>query len=68
MIRVEFDPPPIPTRQCDWHAWVEGDEESGTFHAPTEKEALMALCEALAERYFDRPGTTRCECGAIKQV
>lgn len=69
MIRVEFEAPPIPTRQFDWHAWVEGDEEWGTFHASTEMGALMLLCEALALRYYEQPSTTGCaQCGRVVQV
>jgi hypothetical protein len=53
-IRVEFEAPPIPVRDCDWHAWIDGDEEWGTFHAPTKYEALERLAEALAERFYSQ--------------
>jgi hypothetical protein len=67
-IRVEHDPPPIPTRECDWHAWVDGEEERGTFHGPDRYSVLLQIADALAERYFSRPATTKCECGAFKEV
>lgn len=68
-VRVEHDPPPIPTRQYDWHAWIEGDEEWGTFHGPDRFTALEMLCEALAERYYSLPNTTGCaQCGRVVQV
>jgi hypothetical protein len=67
-IRVEFEAPPIPVRDCDWHAWIDGDEEWGTFHASTKYEALERLAEALAERCYSQPNTTGCECGRVVQV
>lgn len=69
MIRVEFEQPPIPDRRFDWHAWIEGDEEFGSFHAPTKYEALERLAEALLERWWDQPSTTGCaECGRVVQI
>jgi hypothetical protein len=53
-VRVEFEAPPIPVRDYDWHAWIDGDEEWGTFHAPTKYEALERLAEALAERFYSQ--------------
>jgi hypothetical protein len=68
-IRVEFEAPPIPARDFDWHAWIDGDEEWGTFHAPTKYEALERLAEALAERFYSQPSTTGCaQCGRVVQV
>ena len=44
--------PPVPTRQWDWVAFVQGDEEANgpTGRGPTEAEALLDLCEQLAQR------------------
>jgi hypothetical protein len=68
-IRVEFEAPPIPVRDYDWHAWIDGDEEWGAFHAPTKYEALERLAEALAERFYSQPNTTGCaQCGRVVQV
>lgn len=43
--------PPVPTRQWDWVAYIEGDEEANgpTGRGPTEAEALRDLCEQLAD-------------------
>ncbi len=51
MIVTEFVCPPVPTRQWDWVACVQGDEAHGpTGRGPTETEALRDLCEQLAQR------------------
>ena len=43
-IHTENERPPIPTRACDWSAWVEGWEECGLqAHGETESEALANL-------------------------
>lgn len=43
--------PPVPTRQWDWVAYIEGEEEANgpTGSGPTEAEALRDLCEQLAD-------------------
>lgn len=42
--------PPIPTRQFDWCAYFDGDEETGRCgHGPTEVEAVADLIENYAE-------------------
>lgn len=43
--------PPIPIRQFDWVAFVEGDEEDNALHAhgATELEAVRNLAELLLE-------------------
>lgn len=44
--------PPVPTRQWDWVAYVQGDEEANgpTGRGPTECEALRDLCEQLHDQ------------------
>ena len=44
--------PPVPTRQYDWAAWVEGEEEGLTGRGPTEAEALRDLAEQQADLLF----------------
>jgi hypothetical protein len=40
--------PPIPTRDYDWCAYMDGDEECGPYgRGPTERDALIDLCERL---------------------
>jgi hypothetical protein len=41
--------PPIPTRDYDWCAYLEGDEENGPYgRGPTERDALINLAEMLS--------------------
>lgn len=49
MIVTQCVNPPVPTRQWDWVAYIEGDEEANgpTGRGPTEAEALRDLCERL---------------------
>lgn len=36
--------PPIPVRDYDWAAWLDGDEEDGPVgYGPTEAEAIASL-------------------------
>jgi hypothetical protein len=54
---VEFDPPPIPLRCWDWHAWIDGQEEVTSFSAPSHDEAVeeaLALYEEWLERWDAR--------------
>jgi hypothetical protein len=45
-IYVQFDPPPIPNRSCDWHAWVDGEEENLiTCDGPTKERAIENLID-----------------------
>jgi hypothetical protein len=54
-VRTERICPPIPTRQYDWSAWVDGEEEQcSTAYGPTEAEALRNLAEQLAEKAFSK--------------
>lgn len=45
---TRFEPPPIPVRGFDWHAFIEGDEEGATGYGFTELEAVTELAEKLA--------------------
>lgn len=57
-IVTEYVAPPVPTRQWDWVAYINGDEESGlNGRGPTECEALRDLCEQLLDqlRMFSFP-------------
>lgn len=45
-IHVAYEPPPIPTRDMDWHAW-DDDGEGQQFHGATAVEALQALVDHL---------------------
>lgn len=47
MIVTRFVYPPIPIRDLDWVAFVEGDEEGVQGSGETETEALRDLCERL---------------------
>jgi hypothetical protein len=50
MIVTQYVAPPVPTRQFDWVAFVQGDEEHGpTGRGPTEAEALRDLCKQLTQ-------------------
>lgn len=40
LIRTSHECPPIPTRDMDWLAWVDGEEEFGSGHGETEEEAI----------------------------
>lgn len=49
-IRTNYDFPPIPTRNHDWLAWHDGNEEHGPIgHGATEAEAITDLREKLDE-------------------
>jgi hypothetical protein len=43
-------PPPIPTRNFDWVAYFEGDEEGLSGHGATEKEAILELYDLCQTR------------------
>ena len=45
---TRFEPPPIPVRGYDWHAFIDGDEEGSTGYGFTELEAVTELAEKLA--------------------
>lgn len=47
-IIVEYNPPPIPTRDHDYQAWVEGDEERyGTGTGDSPASALLDLGQII---------------------
>lgn len=41
--------PPIPMRGFDWMAYLDGDEEGMQAYGATEREAITALQEKIAE-------------------
>lgn len=45
---TKCEPPPIPVRGYDWHAYIDGQEESCTGYGATELEAVIELAERLA--------------------
>ena len=50
--RIEYDPPPIPARACDWvwaHEDYDGPGDSRIGHAPTLAAAQAAVDEYLEE-------------------
>lgn len=53
-IKTSFDYPPIPTRNADWSAVVDGyDEGDPIGRGPTEMAALADLLRQLVEREED---------------
>lgn len=46
---TKCEPPPIPVRRFDWHAYIDGQEEGPTGYGHTELEAVTELAERLAE-------------------
>jgi hypothetical protein len=48
-IKTHFDYPPIPNRNFDWSAWIEGTEDEGmtTGRAATRGQAIADLLEQL---------------------
>ena len=48
-IKTSFVNPPIPIRDFDWVAWIDGEEEGFRGHGKTEQEALDELHSELAE-------------------
>ena len=49
-IRTSHDYPPIPIRNFDWSACVDGTEETGPYgHGRTEAEAIADLEEKLED-------------------
>lgn len=47
-IVVVYDPPPIPLRNMDWIAYVDGQEEEGNYgYGKTRREAIESLLEVL---------------------
>jgi len=51
--------PPIPTRQFDWCAFYDGEEEAGNYgygYGATEAEAIADFIENCAEDHDERLG------------
>jgi hypothetical protein len=49
-VQVQHDPPPVPLRNCDWCAWVDGQEEAQQYgYGATRADAVRALYERLEE-------------------
>lgn len=46
---TRHEPPPIPVRNYDWHAYIDGQEEGPTGYGETELEAVTELAEGLYE-------------------
>lgn len=52
--------PPIPIRDMDWYAHVEGDEESGKYGwGPTEEAAIADWVENYGEEYEEADARQR---------
>jgi predicted RNase H-like HicB family nuclease len=47
-VKTSFSYPPIPSRDWDWVAFIEGEEDGPTGHGETEEGALRMLAEELA--------------------
>lgn len=47
-IIVKHEPLPIPVRDMNYTAWIDGQEENGTGRGATEQEAIMNFLESLA--------------------
>lgn len=58
--------PPVPTRQYDWVAYVDGGDENVNGRGPTEAEALRDLCEQLAEQDAYRAAMREAERDAMR--
>ncbi len=44
-VRVQYEPPPIPTANFDWVAWEDGEEERGSAYGRTRDEAVENLLD-----------------------
>jgi hypothetical protein len=54
-IVTHHDYPPIPTRELDWSAHYEGEEEAGMYgHGATEQAAIADFIENYAEIHDER--------------
>lgn len=52
-IKTHFDKPPIPAREMDWSAWIDGCEEGPVGSGATEAEAIADLKEQIEEEESD---------------
>lgn len=59
--RVWFDPPPIPTRNCDWHFQHKDDagEVGRSGDGPTAQDCLVQIVELLSEELDTARGANR---------
>jgi hypothetical protein len=48
-IMTSYVSPPIPIRDFDWVAWIDGEEDGHRGHGKTEREAIDELHNALAQ-------------------
>ena len=48
IVITEYIAPPVGTDAYDWAAFIEGQEDWLIGRGPTEKDALVDLCEKLA--------------------
>lgn len=69
-LRTEYDPKPIPIRDCDWSAWVDGYEEWGSGYGLTEKQAINALEELITNMCWctERDVQANRQCGACRAL
>jgi hypothetical protein len=49
-IKTDYVRPPIPTKQFDWVAWLDGHEELGSEYGPSRDIAVANLLQWLWER------------------
>jgi hypothetical protein len=51
MIKTAYIYPPIPSRNFDWQAWIDGREENSWLqgYGPTEEAAIAELKERIEE-------------------
>lgn len=54
--RIYFDPPPIPTRNCDWH-WVHDDFDG----APDSGDNRCGSCASFADALSECDECDECE-------
>lgn len=51
-IVTEHTFPPIPVREFDYHAWIDGFEEDGMYgHGRTEREAIEDLIDGYGDHF-----------------
>lgn len=51
VIITSHDMPPVPTRNMDWCAYLDGQEEDGPYgYGPTELEAIAELVDNMLVR------------------
>ena len=59
--RITYDPPPIPTRNCDWHATHDDFDgapdanDNRYFHGPTEADVKAQVDDWHTEQEDSQP-------------